>query len=439
MLETYGRPKDRRGASFDEWKHPMIGDIEAKRIRVVMLGYVFDRDDVGESFVAYKWALHLSELVDLTVLAFERTGQVPLKEQLPNARVITWPEPRFFTRWERLNAMMKPSWFFLRSKVKAWVNAELASGEKYDLFHQVAPFSLRYPSPFRNFEVPYILGPVGGSLKVPKELETEVKSDSWFTKLRKFDQFRLRHDSRLRASFAKASCVIGVAPYVETILKEASLPVRRFEALSEWGVDSVVDAPAQSKNGKSLKLLHVGRVVRTKGLRDVVRAMALLKDYPDIQLTSAGHGNDIDECKREAQALGVAERVIFLGRVSRQRVEQLYEESDILVFPSFRESSGGVVIEAMRWGLPIITCNYGGPANVVDNSTGILIEPSDPEQFHVSIATAIKSLRDHPELISQLGGAAITKIERNFGWDRKLQLVTQIYRSCIGRFMAIDV
>ena len=80
----------------------------------------------------------------------------------------------------------------------------------------------------------------------------------------------------------------------------------------------------------------------------------LLPDLPDVTLTQAGDGEELELCKAEAERLGVADRVNFLGRIPRQQVEELYASSDAFLFPSFREPSGSVVFEAMRHGLPVI-------------------------------------------------------------------------------------
>ena len=102
-------------------------------------------------------------------------------------------------------------------------------------------------------------------------------------------------------------------------------------------------------------LLHVGRAVRTKGLRDVVRAMARLEDLPGVSLVSAGDGEDLEACRAEAVKLGVASRITFLGKISREEVEGHYAAADVFCFPSFREPMGGVFFEAMAHGLPVIT------------------------------------------------------------------------------------
>ena len=77
-------------------------------MNILLIAPNIDGTDVGEAYVAFKWAEALATRVNLTVLSFERPGRVALAAQLPLAKVFTWPEPAWARRNERLNAMLKP-------------------------------------------------------------------------------------------------------------------------------------------------------------------------------------------------------------------------------------------------------------------------------------------------------------------------------------------
>ena len=118
----------------------------------------------------------------------------------------------------------------------------------------------------------------------------------------------------------------------------------------------------------------------------MVRAMAHLADLPGVTLTSAGDGEDLAACRAEAERLGLAGRVGFLGQVPRAEVDRLYARADVFAFPSFREPMGGVVFEALHWGLPVITAARGGPDFIVDDSCGIRVPVTDPVRYPRDIA-----------------------------------------------------
>lgn len=402
----------------------------ARRPRVLLLAPTISREATGEDFVAFKWAEALAAYVDLTVCALETGNHTPLADQLPQAHVVTWREPTVFRRSLRLRAMLKPQWPFLAAHVRRLVAKR---GIEFDLAHQIMPQAMRHATPFRHAAIPYVIGPLGGALTTPPNFAAEADSDPWFVRLRRFDTLRIRNDPALRASYSRAALVLGVAPYVRSYLEEeCSLPLRAYANVLELGVDAL--APAQTRQDrKGIRLLHVGRGVRTKGLRDVVRAMALLSDRTDITLTSAGEGPEIEICRQEARQLGVGERCRFLGQLPRAEVEPLYREADIFVFPSFREPAGNVIYEAMRWGLPVIAARRGGPEHIVDERCGIRLEVNTPDQLARDVADAVRRLADDPALRARLGEGARVKIAREGLWPVKAARLADLYREAINR------
>jgi glycosyltransferase involved in cell wall biosynthesis len=398
-------------------------------MKVLVIAPNVDGTDVGEAFVACKWAAALAPLVDLTVLSFERPGRTPLAQQLPGVRVVTWPEPAWARRNERLNAMAKPAWPVFSRHVRRWLAAALAAGEHFDITHQLMPQAARYPSPLRHFPIPYIIGPLGGALDTPAAFEHETGSAPLFTRMRKLDAFRFRNDPWLRSTYANAACVLGVAPYVRDLL--GSIPLRRFESVLELGIDDLPEPVARPLAPGALRLLHVGRGVRTKGLRDVVRAMAELRDLPGVTLTSAGDGEEIALCRAEAERLGVADRVTFLGRRPRADIEALYASHDVFVFPSFREPAGGVLYEAMRHGLPVITAARGGPDHIIDDRSGIRIPVTTPSAFAASISDSIRALAADPARVAKLGAGARAKVADEGLWPAKAERMAALYQRIV--------
>jgi glycosyltransferase involved in cell wall biosynthesis len=394
-------------------------------MKLLLIAPNVDATDVGEAFVAFKWAEALSHLTDLTLLTFHRDGRPDPALQLPRACVVTWPEPAWAQRNERLNAMLKPAWPVYERKVRLWLTDALARGERFDIAHQLMPQAARYASPLRHFSVPYLIGPLGGALDTPEAFRTEATGAPLFTRLRALDAFRFRHDPWLRASYARAACVLGVAPYVADVLAE--IPLRRFEPVLELGIEDIPPWMERKPRAGRLRLLHVGRAVRTKGLRDAVRALVHLADLPGVTLTSAGTGEDLAAARAEADRLGVAHRVTFLGRVPRTEVERLYAKHDAFCFPSFREPAGNVLYEAMRHGLPVITADRGGPGWIVDETCGIRVPVTDPDRFPRDIAAAVRRIAASPDLAQQLGQGARDKVAREGLWTAKADRMLALY------------
>lgn len=200
----------------------------------------------------------------------------------------------------------------------------------------------------------------------------------------------------------------------------------------ELGIDDIPPLPDRTGHA-GLTLLHVGRGVRTKGLRDVVRAMGQLRDIPGLRLISAGAGEEIALCRAEAAALGIAEQVKFLGLIPRDQVEGLYREADIFAFPSFREPAGNVLYEAMRWGLPVIAADRGGPGHIVTDQTGIRVGVTTPDAMARDVAAAIRRLAEDPDLRQRMGAAGRDKVAAEGLWSDKAARLVRLYESVIGQ------
>ncbi len=335
-----------------------------------------------------------------------------------------WSEPRGIGRFERFNSLLQPGYLPFSIRARRWIKGRLAAGERFDVAHQVVPVAMRYPSPAAGLGIPFVIGPVGGSLESPPAFVAEEGATPWYQRLRALDVIRLRHDPLLRRTYESADCVVGIASYVADRL--TGIRVRRFEIMSETAVHSIHEPVDRAEREGTVRLLHVGRIVRTKGLRDAIRALATLGDL-DVRLDVVGDGNDRDACEELVRALGLAGRVTFHGRLPREAIDDFYERADIFVFPSYREPGGNVSLEAMSFGLPVIVCERGGPGANVDDSCGFRLAAESPAQLAGDCAAAIRQLVEHRELRLQMGAAAREWAFTRHLWEHRVERMERIY------------
>lgn len=404
---------------------------EPPPLRVLILAPALSGSDVGEVYSAFQWVEALSQCCTLTVLATSRGGP-SLAEQLPEAEVITWPEPKIlYQRFERFNAMAKPWLWRFSQQAQRWIREALAAGRHFDIAHQILPQALRHPCALRHFDIPYVIGPLGGGLPTPPGFASEVGGGG-IGRLRALDKARLRVDPALRASYKRAAHLIGVAPYIGARLEKAGLKDTPFTAMLERGHGPLPALPKRSAAPGALQLLHVGRVIRTKALRDTVRAMGYLRDLPEVKLISVGDGPDLAACRSEAADLGLAATISFMGRIPREQVDAQYAAADVFCFPSFREPMGGVLFEAMEYGLPVIAADYGGPGFIIDQSSGIRLPVHSPDQLARAIAEAVRILALDPKRRAALGAGARARISAFGTWHDKAVETLNLYRTILA-------
>lgn len=392
--------------------------------RVLMIAPACDGEDVGEAWVAAQWAARIADRHELTLLTTCKRGHTPMSHQLSGARVIEWAEPRGVGRFERFNSLLQPGYVPFHLRARRWIRRALASGEEFDVAHQVVPVAMRYPSPAVRLGIPLVVGPVGGSLSSPPGFIQEEGASSWYQRLRALDAWRMRYDPLLRRTYESADVVIGVADYVGEFLADVRL--RRFEVMSETAVTAVHDAVDRTSRTGPVRLLHVGRIVRTKGLRDVIRAMAVVRDL-DVVLDVLGDGNDRAACEELIARLDLADRVTLHGAVPRAKVDEFYRRADVFVFPSYREPGGNVSLEAMSWGLPVVVCRRGGPGANVDDSCAILLASDSPQQLAADCASAVRLLVEQPSRRWEMGEAGRQLALRSHLWPQRVEQMERIY------------
>jgi glycosyltransferase involved in cell wall biosynthesis len=397
-------------------------------VRILLVAPTINSADVGEAWVAYQWAHLLSERFDVTLLTYRKRGAPSITEQVPKARVVEWLEPPGLGRFERFNSLLKPGYLAFDASARAWIRNSERRGERFDVAHQVAPVAMRYPSPLRVSSIPYLIGPVGGSLESPKGFRGE-DTGPWYQSLRAVDGLRIRYDPGLRRSYERAAIVLGIADYVREFLAPIALP--RFEVLADTGLVTIPAAdpprvPPSFSDARPLRVLFVGRVIRTKGARDLVAAMAHLRDIP-VELDVVGDGFDAPACHQLAESLDLGDKVRFHGWANKDAVEGFYQNAHVFAFPSYREPGGTVVFEAMGHQLPLIVCDRGGPSASVDASCAFTLAAHDPEQLAQDVAEALRRFVADPSLVKTMGAAARRRLEEVGLWSSKVDRAASLY------------
>jgi len=392
--------------------------------KLLLVAPTCNGEDVGEAWVAHQWARRLGERHDVTLLTYHKRGATPAARQLSGIEVIEWMEPPLLGNTERLNSMLKPGYIPFYIRARRWIRTSLENGRRFDVVHQPVPVAMRYPSPAAGFGIPLIIGPVGGGLASPPGFSADEGSSPWFMSLRKADGLRRRWDPMLRRSFESADCVLGIASYVEELL--AGIPLRRFEVMSETGLDQI-PAPIDRRDRKGhVRLLHVGRLVRTKGARDVIRALGMIRDLP-VTLDIVGEGPDRENCEALIDALGLPGRVVLHGWKDKAAISEFYRQADIFVFPSYREPGGNVVLEAMGHSLPLIVVDRGGPGSATSAECAIKLTVSTPEALATDLAAAIRTLTGDQHRRLAMGRAAHAHVKETALWSAKLDRMDSIY------------
>lgn len=166
-------------------------------------------------------------------------------------------------------------------------------------------------------------------------------------------------------------------------------------------------------------ILSVGRMIPRKGQLTLVRAMPrVLERFPGACLVVVGRGPMMMDCSRAACELGVRDAVRLPGYIADDDVAALYSLCDVFALPTggdeaHVEGFGLVFSEAHAYGKPVVAGRGGGVADaVIDEETGLLVEPGDEE----SAADAIARLLADADLARRLGENGRRRVETELNW-----------------------
>jgi glycosyltransferase involved in cell wall biosynthesis len=305
----------------------------------------------------------------------------------------------------------------------------LVAEHSVDLVHQPIPVSPREPSLIYNLGVPVVMGPLNGGMTYPEAFRSRQSHlVSIF--------FRLAHHAPYLMHWLMPGKLLADTILVANERTRDSLPSGlRGEVLTmfENGVDLSLWTPAGDEPVKDgpVRIVFVGRLIDCKAVDLLLEAFRDVIARTPATLHLAGDGPMRLRWESKAKELGLDGAVRFLGWLSQEGCAELLRRSDVMVLPSLHECGGAVVLEAMAVGIPVIAANWGGPADYLDSSCGILVDPTSRASFVEGLAKAMLRLAGTPDLQREMGRAGRERVLRDFDWDRKIEGLLNLYERMI--------
>lgn len=179
-------------------------------------------------------------------------------------------------------------------------------------------------------------------------------------------------------------------------------------------VDNIIPKPKRVLNAKSdakTHLLFLGLVTDKKGIFDLIDVIDKIRDDLNGKFCLHIGGNgEVSRLNDIIRQRDLAELVIFEGWISGERKKEMLSMADAFILPSYTEGLPISILEAMSYGLPILTTPVGGIPEVVDSSNGILFEPGNDRQMEDALRAIVNDLN----LRSSMGEASRAKSSRYF-------------------------
>jgi glycosyltransferase involved in cell wall biosynthesis len=387
----------------------------------------------SEPAVGWSWVEELSKYHDLWVLT-NFTNQRDIEkfkanhpELLQNVQFIYVRVNMSFwyKEWKRFERL----YYYLWQKRAVKEARKLAHHIKFDFVQHVTYVSCILPSFMYKLGIPFIYGPVSGGENIPKVIDFPMSSKSKLIETIRFlTQLIPRYAPSVRKAFEKAKLIIAVTEETKELipLKYRS----KVKVVQAIGIKNDFFEPEPPAKVNSVcKILCAGRMLYWKGFELAIQAAINALDRgADIELTVLGDGKEEHIQKlRNMSGKYLDQKIKFIKRVEYDQMKSFYDQFDILMNCSLRDSGCLVVIEGMSRGLPVICVNTGGPRVNTDDSCAIKIEPSPYFQLVDQLEEAIHKLVNDEELRTSLAKAAFLHAKSSFRNDIKIKELQKYY------------
>jgi glycosyltransferase involved in cell wall biosynthesis len=312
--------------------------------------------------------------------------------------------------------------YYYGAKKKALdrVASRLLQHENFDLFHGWSGEALRSLRVAKELGIPSVLEiPTWHRHKgniVPPKTDKEIAMENAPFPERWLNRLLISRQESLE-EYELADLLLVLSEKAEETFQFAGLPKTKLFRLSR-GVNTERFHPGTKPD--HFRALFVGALIKRKGVHLLLEAWKAL-NFPEAELWLAGYPHpEIEPYLRDLPC-----SVKILGFT--QRVEELYRQSSVFVFPSECEGSAKATYEAAASGLAQITTRESGDV-VLAGLNGIIIPPNNRD----ALCEALLTLYKNRDLVERMGNAGRTRAVEHFTWDHFRRRVLDAYEAAIA-------
>ena len=238
----------------------------------------------------------------------------------------------------------------------------------------------------------------------------------------------------LRAGIRAASAVTACSAFTlaDAVARFGLTPGRGQVVVNGVSLEDATGVPTAdlpAPMGDVAYVLALGRVVDKKGFDLLLAGYAAMDPtLRTADLVTGGTGPALERLEAQAEESGIADRVHFVGRLSREQVAAAMAGARVFVMPSRLEPFGIVVLEAWRAGTPVVaTARGGAPEYVRDGQDGLLVDPFDT----AAVADVLGRVLTDDRLRRSIAAAGRARVEA-FAWPRVAEAYRAVYRSVLA-------
>jgi glycosyltransferase involved in cell wall biosynthesis len=405
------------------------------KIKVLISAYACEPHKGSEPGVGWNWAKQIAKFAEVWVITRANNEEV-IEEELsrnpePNLHFVYVDLPKWLRFWKKKQRGVR-TYYYLWQLALLQESKRLHRLLHFALVHHVTFVNDWLPSSLALLKVPFVWGPIGSNPPFPSFFQPNRKSFV-LEQARVLTQkiFRV-FDPFFYITLFRAEQIIPINRQIQEKYPFSLLNTNKYSAQSAISVDVLRELPMQRKEPGNCSIVSVGRLIYIKGFHLALKSFAQAsRKMSSLTLKVIGDGTERKNLEEISLNENLADKIFFLGNISRENVVNEMNNSDIFLFPSF-EGGGMVVLEAMAAGLPVVCLDYGGPGEMVTDECGIKVKPINSEQTIQDLSDALLKLANDPELRKQMGEAGRKRVEEHYTWEKKGEFIKQVYEEVLG-------
>ena len=297
------------------------------------------------------------------------------------------------------------------------------SGIRFDVIHHVTMNDYRIPSElYKAKGAKVIWGPMGGAQVTPRPLKVYEKNQlvaSFREFVNKSCSWNPFYKKALR-SYYKIYCINNETQKQISRIVGKDVPLMPELALR----DEYKNLPIRKGKNDILKIVFVGRLIGKKGIAFLVDALSLMPTDMDWELLIFGDGDDRALIEKQIADSGIGKNVKLMGNRPLNQIAEAYQQADVFVLPSLRETSGNVLLEAMAYAVPIVAFDTSFCRLLKEVDCGVFINTEQAlDNIKEDYCKAIVTLGQDKELAKQMGLNGYKYVNSKLTWDEKYRII----------------
>ena len=297
------------------------------------------------------------------------------------------------------------------------------SGIRFDVIHHVTMNDYRIPSElYKAKGAKVIWGPMGGAQVTPRPLKVYEKNQlvaSFREFVNKSCSWNPFYKKALR-SYYKIYCINNETQKQISRIVGKDVPLMPELALR----DEYKNLPIRKGKNDILKIVFVGRLIGKKGIAFLVDALSLMPTDIDWELLIFGDGDDRALIEKQIADSGIGKNVKLMGNRPLNQIAEAYQQADVFVLPSLRETSGNVLLEAMAYAVPIVAFDTSFCRLLKEVDCGVFINTEQAlDNIKEDYCKAIVTLEQDKELAKQMGLNGYKYVNSKLTWDEKYRII----------------